>query len=217
MNIVEILQVIKAVINTFVRFLPIGLYSFAYLSTAILKDKRSGLLLLGLVLNDLIGFIYKRYYKYEENDSCAVFGGVGNEKTLGFFPNSHVQVMAFVATFYYSNMWYKYVFDFIPFFFILVLVLLTIYSRLSVGCETVKDVMTNIVMGVIRGALYFYIVAKYYREAELDMEGGGKECDLGYQDYKCHEIQDGKVIIKQPPKKKTEEEKKDELYQGWYD
>ena len=62
MNIVEILQVIKAVINTFVRFLPIGLYSFAYLSTAILKDKRSGLLLLGLVLNDLIGFIYKRGY-----------------------------------------------------------------------------------------------------------------------------------------------------------
>ena len=49
------------------------------------------------------------------------------------------------------------------------------------------------------------------------MEGGGKECDLGYQDYQCNEIQDGKVIIKQPKKEKTEEEKKEEVYQGWYD
>ena len=69
MNIVEIFQVLKALINTFVRFLPIGLYSFAYLSVAILKDKRAGLLLLGLILNDIIGYLYKRHYKYEENES----------------------------------------------------------------------------------------------------------------------------------------------------
>lgn len=216
MNIVEILQVLKALINTFVRFLPIGLYSFAYLSVAILKDKRAGLLLLGLILNDIIGYLYKRHYKYEENESCATFGGVGEDKSLGFFPNSHVEIMAFVATFYYSNMWYKYILDFIPFFFILALLLLTIYSRLSVGCETAKDVMMNVVMGFIRGVIYFYIIAKYYREAEIEMEGG-KECDLGYQDYQCNEIQDGKVIIKQPKKEKTEEEKKEEIYQGWYD
>jgi membrane-associated phospholipid phosphatase len=216
MNIVEIIQVIKALINTFVRFLPIGLYSFAYLSVAILKDKRAGLLLLGLVLNDIIGYILKRYYNYEDNENCATFGGVGDEKTLGFFPNSHTEIMAFVATFYYSDMWYKYVFDFIPFFFILALLVLTVYSRLVIGCETVKDALINIVMGFIRGVIYFYIIAKFYREAELEMQGG-KECDLGYQDYQCNEIQDGKVIIKQPKKEKTEEEKNEEVYQGWYD
>ena len=48
MNILELLQIVKAIIHTFVRFLPLGFYSFAYLLAALFKDKRGAILLLGL-------------------------------------------------------------------------------------------------------------------------------------------------------------------------
>ena len=39
MDLIEMFMVLRAIIHTFVRFLPLGLYSFAYLSTAVFKDK----------------------------------------------------------------------------------------------------------------------------------------------------------------------------------
>lgn len=209
MDLIEMFMVLRAIIHTFVRFLPLGLYSFAYLSTAVFKDKRGGLLLLGLVINDVIGYLYKRYTKYEPNENCAMFGKKDDASSIGFLPNSHVQYMSFVSAFFYSDMWLKYKLDFIPFFFILFLLIITIWSRISIGCQTFKGVMYNIIFGALVGIVYFYFISRYYRDAVTEMEGQ-KACDMGYDDYQCNEIMDGTVIIKDPKervKKMTDEER----------
>jgi len=200
MDLIEMFMLLRAIIHTFVRFLPLGLYSFAYLSTAIFKDRRGALLLLGLVINDVIGYLYKRYTKYEPNENCAMFGKKDDSSSIGFLPNEHTEYMSFVAAFFYSDMWHKYSLDFIPFFFILFLLVITIWSRISIGCKTFNEVMFNIIFGAITGIIYYYFIAKYYRDASTDMEGA-KACDMGYNDYQCNEIMDGTVIIKDPKDK----------------
>tara|TARA_B100001093_G_C26736153_1_gene974542 strand:- start:120 stop:782 length:663 start_codon:yes stop_codon:yes gene_type:complete len=220
MNIVEILSVIKAIVHTFIRFLPLGLYSFAYLSTAIFKDRRSAILLMGLIINDIIGYLYKRYNKVEPNENCVIFGKQDDTMSRGFLPNPHTLYISFVAAFFYSDMWYKYKFDFIPFIFILFLLILTIWSRIDIGCKEFKDVVLNVVFGALRGIIYYYFVSSYYRDAEKD-DLEKNTCDFGYNDYQCNEIKEGTVIVKEPKKKKTKEEEKEEqqdkAYQGWYD
>lgn len=218
MNVIEILMVVRAIIHTFVRFLPLGIYSFAYLSTALFKDRRGALILLGLVINDLIGYLYKQYNKKPINENCAIFGNRDNDEELGFLPNSHTEYVTFIAAFFYSDMWYKYSFDFIPFFFILFLLIITIWSRISIGCKTFKEAIFNVIFGSLRGMIYFYFVSTYYNDAVKDSTVQNK-CDLGYDNYQCNEIVDGTVIIKDTakPKKETHAEKKQKVYEGWYD
>ena len=218
MNIIEILMVLRSIVHTFVRFLPLGIYSFVYLSTALFKDRRSAIILLGLVFNDIIGYLYKRYFKKPYNENCVVFGNKDNSEELGFLPNSHTEYISFLTAFFYSDMWYKYSFDFIPFFFLLFLLIITIWSRISVGCKTFKEAVFNIIFGALRGIIFFYFVATYYQDA-TQSETVVKKCDMGYRDYQCNEIVDGTVIIKNRDanKESEEESKKNQDMANYYD
>ena len=46
-------------------------------------------------------------------------------------------------------------------------------------------------------------------------------CDMGYNNYKCNEIKDGTVILKNPkgPARELDdvEEEEPKSFQGWYD
>ena len=79
MNINELINILKAILHTFVRFLPLGLYSFTYFSTILYKDVRSVLLLFGLLLNDFIGTLYKKFYKVQDNPICSIMGSPGHK------------------------------------------------------------------------------------------------------------------------------------------
>ena len=219
-GVVNILSFLIGLIHTFVRFLPLGLYFFVYLSSALYKDLRAAYLFIGLVVNDLIGYLYKKYTKFRPNGACAIFSKLDDKTEPGFLPNPHTLYISFVAAFFYSDMWYKYKFDFIPFIFILFLLILTIWSRIDIGCKEFKDVVLNVVFGALRGIIYYYFVSSYYRDAEKD-DLEKNTCDFGYNDYQCNEIKEGTVIVKEPKKKKTKEEEKEEehdkAYQGWYD
>ena len=60
------------IVHSLIKFLPLGLYFFAYLSAALFKDIRSALLLIGLIFNDIIGYLYKKYnYKEILQIKCA--------------------------------------------------------------------------------------------------------------------------------------------------
>ena len=63
MDFSQSLSYFIGLLHTLIRFLPLGVYFFAYFSSAIYKDIRSAILLIGLILNDLIGYLYKRYSK----------------------------------------------------------------------------------------------------------------------------------------------------------
>ena len=207
MNIIELIRKFKAILHTFIRILPLGLYSFAYLQSAIFKDARGGLILLGLIINDIVGYLYKTYFKFIPNDNCAIFGNGGENQMLGFLPNSHEEVIAFFTAFIFSNMWDEYSFDLIPFVFLMILCLLTGWSRVSIGCSKMKDVLFNLITGMILGIVYYYFVGGYYmKEKRGKMER--ETCDFGYNNYKCAEIKDGTVILKGKKVKKTDEESK---------
>ena len=196
MNFIDMVNFFIGLIHTFVRFLPLGFYFFTYLSTALFKDLRSAILMMGLVLNDIIGFLYKKYAKITPNAPCAIFGKVDNKTEIGFLPNPHTEVISFVASFFYSDMYYKNKFDVMPFSFITIMLFITIWSRITIGCKKMKDVLFNLVFGAVRGMLFYYFVSKYYLHAErgqLEKE----TCDLGYNNYRCDEIKDGTVIIKE--------------------
>ena len=218
MDILQVLNNFKSFIHTFVRFLPLGIYSFSYFQTALYKDKRGGILLLGLILNDILGYLYKNYFQYIPKDNCAIFGGKEEGTSLGFLPNAHEEVVAFLTAVIYSNMWDKFQFDFVPFVFLLVLLIVTTWSRNSVGCSEFGDSVFHIVTGAIVGMLFYYFMGKYYMEGEkgaLEKEA----CDLGYNNYKCTEIRDGTVIVKgKKHKNKLNDEKEfGNEEQGWYE
>ena len=67
MNFVDMLNFIIGLIHTLVRFVPLGFYFFTYFSSTIYKDLRSAILLIGLIINDLLGYLIKKYAKIKFN------------------------------------------------------------------------------------------------------------------------------------------------------
>ena len=107
-NAIEMISIIKQFLHTFIRFLPLSMYSFTYLSIALYKDLRSAVLLLGLVLNDIVGLLYNKYSKPKIPATCAIFKKPkavdtiekkDDLKKLGILPNPHTEIMMFYLIF----------------------------------------------------------------------------------------------------------------------
>ena len=64
----------------------------------------------------------------------AIFGNKTGDSRLGFLPNAHTEMVAFLTAFLYSDMWAEYKMEFIPFVFMLLL-LLTMWSRISMDAK----------------------------------------------------------------------------------
>ena len=198
MDVVESLDIAKGLIHTFVRFLPLGLYFFTYFSSTLYKDRRTIILLLGLIFNDLIGTIYKKYSGIVPNDTCALFGDAEG-RGLNFLPNSHTEVMAFITSFFYSEMWLKgsMTGNWFRFNFLLFMMILTIWSRINIGCETnYQRMIFDILFGVVRGSLFYYLVQSYYKNPSDNTNLEKQVCDTNVSGYTCETIKDGNVIIK---------------------
>jgi len=227
MQIIEIINIIKSIIHTFVRFLPFGLYFFCYFSTIIFKDIRSALLLLGLVLNDILSYVYKRYYKIPDNLNCSILSKPDGTPAPPL-PSSHTQYLSFIIAIVFSNQLYKG--DSSPFtlIFLSIMLGLTGWSRIIIGCkENYKKVGYEILFGLLRGSLYYYFISTKWQAAEkgkLEREA----CEFGYNNYKCSTIKDGVVIVKkqdgelkETPKENEDEDeegsKKKKTYDSYYD
>ena len=199
----EGMSVFKTLLNSFIKLMPIGLYFFTYFSLIIFKDLRAGVLLLGLVLNELFGYAYVKYSNVVRNKECVIFGNAAMDKAFGFINNTHIEIICFVAAFFISDMWYKESMNWFIFNFLLAMIIMTIWSRMSVGCiNDLTSVIFNVLFGFILGGLFYYFFSETYSSAErgqLERE----TCDLGYSDYQCETIKDGTVIVKHPYKNES--------------
>jgi hypothetical protein len=231
MNSVDMILVLKAMIHTFVRFLPLGFYFFTWLAICLYRDMRAAYLLLGLIVNDVLGKLYNDYAKPIVFTTCAIFKKpkTSTDKVgLGFLPNPHTEIVSFVASFFISNMYAHKKPNYSQLWFLIILIFVTIWSRISVGCKNIKQAIFNVMFGAIRGIVYFLLIRNQYKKAEkgvLEKE----TCDLGYNNYKCSTIEDGVVIVKNKvdvDKQKAEEAKKednkqqngdDPIYNSYYD
>mgnify|MGYP001321931959 FL=1 len=214
-------DVIKALLHTLVRFMPLSLYSFSYLSVAIYKDLRSAILLLGLVLNDIIGLVISSYRpENKPNESCAIFQRIketnlGKETKLGFLPNTHTEIISFVAGFYFTDMHTKGKIDLLPFWFLISLIVVTLWSRMTVLCKSFRKGVFNIAYGVLFGFIYYKFMQPYYNSVEKGIYEK-ETCDLGYRNYKCDTIKDGTVIVKNTGNENKENEEEETL-NSYYD
>tara|TARA_E500000178_G_scaffold147081_1_gene146740 strand:+ start:345 stop:1019 length:675 start_codon:yes stop_codon:yes gene_type:complete len=205
-TVYEGVSVFKTLLNSFIKLMPIGLYFFTYFSLIIFKDLRAGVLLLGLVLNELFGYAYVKYSNTVKNKECVLFGNDEMDKAFGFINNTHIEIICFVAAFFVSDMWYKEQMNWFMFNFLLAMIIITIWSRMSVGClNDLTSVIFNVLFGFILGGLFYYFFSDTYSASErgqLERE----TCDLGYSDYKCETIKDGTVIVKHPYKNEAADE-----------
>ena len=196
-------SVFKTLLTSFIKLMPIGLYFFTYFSLIIFKDLRAGVLLLGLVLNELFGYAYIKYSNTVRNAECVIFGNDAMDRAFGFINNTHIEIISFVAAFFVSDMWYKESMNWFMFNFLLAMIILTIWSRMSVGCiNDLTSVIFNVLFGFILGGLFYYFFSETYSASErgqLERE----TCDLGYSDYQCETIKDGTVIVKHPYKNES--------------
>jgi len=197
-NVFSGLEIFKGLLHTFVRIIPLGLYFFTYFSLTLYKDLRSGVLLMGFILNDIFGYIYKKYTKTVYNDACAIFGSSKPGGNLAFLNNTHIEIIAFLASFFFSEMWMQDKMDWFKFNFLTFMIVITIWSRMAINCELeIQGVIFNVLFGFMRGGLFFYFFSDMYKEAQQD-KLESDSCNMGYSNYKCETIKDGVVIVKHP-------------------
>ena len=225
MQIIEMLNIIKSIIHTFVRFMPFGIYFFTYFSIILFKDLRSALILLGLVINDILNYLYKRYYKVMDNLNCSVIGKPDGTPAPPL-PTSHTQYLAFIFSIFLSSNINKSDTNPVSLIFLFIMIILTAWSRISIGCvQNIKSIIYDIIFGLFKGGIYFYFISNRWEnitKGKMEREA----CDLGYKNYKCSTIKDGIVIVKKEDKdmdkseekcKKKEEEDKSDVYDDYYD
>jgi len=142
----------KAVLNTVVRLIPIGLYGGCILLGILLSDPRAFILLFGYILNDLLSMGFRYLFQTVDLVNCSV---VQSDKNFYTLPSPHTQTIAFTLSFFFTQMYFKNNFNVINFIFLSTLLLMTIWSRINVGCKTIVDGIYATMIGLLLGTAYY--------------------------------------------------------------
>jgi hypothetical protein len=151
----------KIFINTLVRLLPIALYAGSAMSGAVFQDFRGLVLFCGFLVNELLGLGYKMVLHGVNNPQCALMYSEGG--TPFVLPSAISQTVGFFAGFFYMDMYYNNTFSPMEFFILTFLILITIYSRINVGCKTLLDAVYCTLIGLLFGVVYYSLVQPYYK------------------------------------------------------
>jgi hypothetical protein len=144
----------KAIVNTFVRLLPIGFYFGTIIMGILFTDIRAFILLVGFVANDMISLGFRKLFQTVDIPTCAI---VESNKNFFTMPASHTQTVSFLMSFFLTEMYYKNIFNPVNFVLLGFLVLITAWSRINVGCESIVDIVFAIMIGLLIGATYYKI------------------------------------------------------------
>jgi hypothetical protein len=157
----SLIDTAKIFINTLVRITPIGLYAGSAMSGAVFQDFRGLLLFGGFLGNELLGLGYKMVLHGVSNPQCALmYSEAGSPFVL---PSPISQTVGFFAGFFYMDMYYNNTFSAMTFFILTFLMLITIYSRMNVGCKTLLDAVYCTLIGLLFGVVYYNLVKDYYK------------------------------------------------------
>ena len=168
-KLLTIFNLIPVFLNTFVKVMPIGLYLASFLESMLFNDIRGFILFLGLLINDLINIGYNYIMKPEQNIDCAIIRNVYSDDFFSL-ATSHTQYISFVAAFVMTSMYFKKVFYFSTFFMFMILIIITIFSRINVGCENMLTSGFNLIFGLFRGIVYYVIVKDFYEPEDVTPE-----------------------------------------------
>jgi len=68
------------------------------------------------------------------------------------------------------EMYFNDTFSPIKFFFLTIILLITIYSRINVGCSTLLDGIYCTLVGLLMGIVYYNLIKDYYKADYLEEE-----------------------------------------------
>ena len=157
----SIIDTIKIFLNTAVRLIPVGLYTGSAMSGAVFQDFRGMLLFLGLLGNELISLGYRMILRGVVNPQCALtFSSEGIPFVL---PSPITQTVGFFVGFLYMDMYYNNNYSALKFFILTMMLLITIYSRINIGCKTLLDSIYCALVGLLMGVIYYNLVQPYYK------------------------------------------------------
>ena len=151
----------KIFINTLVRLVPIGLYSGSVMSGVVFQDFRGILLFCGFLGNELLGLGYRMVLHGVSNPQCALL--YSQSGTPFVLPSPITQTVGFFAGFFYMDMYYNSKFSAVEFFVLTFLMLITIFSRMNVGCKTLLDAVYCTLIGLLFGVVFYNVVQPYYK------------------------------------------------------
>jgi hypothetical protein len=163
-----LIDVVKILINTFVRLLPVGLYSGSAMSAVVFSDFRAILLFIGFLGNELISLGYRLILRGTTNPQCALLYSADNDPFV--LPSPLTQTIGFFAGFFYMDMYFNNQFNPIKFFSLIGLQLITIYSRVNIGCKTLIDAIYCSLVGMLIGIVYYNIIKDYYKADYLNQK-----------------------------------------------
>ena len=157
----SIIDTIKIFLNTGVRLIPVGLYTGSAMSGAVFQDFRGMLLFLGLLGNELISLGYRMILRGVVNPQCALtFSSEGIPFVL---PSPITQTVGVFVGFFYMDMYYNNTFSPLKFFILTMMLLITMYSRINIGCKTLLDSIYCSLVGLLIGIIYYNLVQPYYK------------------------------------------------------
>jgi hypothetical protein len=167
---INILDLVKAIINTLIRLSPIAFYTGSVISGAIFSDFRAALLLGGFLLNEFLSMGYRMIFHGDTNPQCALL--LSTNETPFVLPSPISQTVGFLYGFILADMYYNDVFNAFKFFMMTALVILTIYSRINVGCKTILDAVYCSLVGTMLGVVYYSFIKDYYRADYFSIVAG---------------------------------------------
>ena len=157
----SIIDTIKIFLNTSVRLMPVGLYTGSAMSGAVFEDFRGLLLFLGLLGNELISLGYRMILRGVVNPQCALtFSSEGVPFVL---PSPITQTVGVFVGFFYMDMYYNNTFSALKFFLLTMILVITMYSRINVGCKTLLDSIYCSLIGLLIGVIYYNLIQPYYK------------------------------------------------------
>ena len=166
----NILDIGKALINTLVRLSPIAFYTGSAISGALFSDFRAVLLLAGFLLNEFLSLGYRMIFRGATNPQCALLMSVNESPFV--LPAPISQTVGFLYGFILADMYYTDIFSAFKFFVMTIILILTIYSRVNVGCKTLLDGIYCALVGTMLGVVYYSLVKDYYRADYLNVLSG---------------------------------------------
>jgi hypothetical protein len=178
---VNFFTLVKAILNTLVRVTPIGLYAGTIMSSLVFSDFRGTLLIIGFIFNEMISLGYRMMFKALDNPQCAILRSGETSLTL---PSPINQTIAFFIAFILMDMYNSGNFYPLRFFTAIVILLVSIWSRVNVGCSSLLDTLFSTAAGLIFGVAYFSIVYPYYnRDYNINTDGASSTISTAQQNF----------------------------------
>jgi hypothetical protein len=167
---INILELVEIAINTLVRIAPLAFYMGSIIAGALFNDFRAVILLGGFMINEFLAQGFRMIFKGEQVAQCALM--ISADDSPFILPAPIAQTIGFLFGFIVADMYYSDQFYYAKFFTILAILVLTIYSRVNIGCKTLIDAIYCGLIGTMLGIVYYACIKDYYKADYLKDDSG---------------------------------------------